>query len=232
MFTETITYAADKIKNTWVHLETILPATYNELNRVVMKLVENNNLLSTLYAKLNSPTFTGTPKAPTPAAGDSSTKIATTEWIQNNRATIKDHTEQTTNPLKNITVFDDVPDFVDYTDTTPVPATDLSLVGCLVLVEAYHSGDSWYRKYSDGWIAQGGKLAVTSQTNITINFITTFTALPTNVKLMPWFGTHQGEHGSAPTILSTTLTTAEIRTGEWSNDRVGTLFLSWEACGK
>ena len=34
-----------------------------------------------LYATLESPTFTGTPKAPTPTAGDSSTKIATTAFV-------------------------------------------------------------------------------------------------------------------------------------------------------
>ena len=32
------------------------------------------------YALLASPTFTGTPEAPTPSAGDSSQKIATTAW--------------------------------------------------------------------------------------------------------------------------------------------------------
>ena len=34
------------------------------------------------YAKLASPTFTGTPTAPTPTSGDSSTKIATTAFVQ------------------------------------------------------------------------------------------------------------------------------------------------------
>lgn len=35
-----------------------------------------------LKAPLASPTFTGTPAAPTPSAGDNSTKIATTAWVQ------------------------------------------------------------------------------------------------------------------------------------------------------
>ena len=34
-------------------------------------------------APLNSPTFTGTPKAPTPTAGDNSTNIATTQFVGN-----------------------------------------------------------------------------------------------------------------------------------------------------
>lgn len=40
----------------------------------------------TTRAPLNSPTFTGEPKAPTPAAGDSSTKVSTTEFVINNGA--------------------------------------------------------------------------------------------------------------------------------------------------
>lgn len=36
------------------------------------------------YAPLNSPTFTGTPSGPTPAAGDNTTKFATTAWVLTN----------------------------------------------------------------------------------------------------------------------------------------------------
>jgi len=39
-----------------------------------------------LYALIQSPDFTGTPLAPTPAAGDNSTKIATTEFVATNFA--------------------------------------------------------------------------------------------------------------------------------------------------
>lgn len=38
--------------------------------------------LNTRFATLESPSLTGTPKAPTPAAGDSSTKVATTAFAQ------------------------------------------------------------------------------------------------------------------------------------------------------
>jgi hypothetical protein len=36
-----------------------------------------------LKAPINSPTFTGTPTAPTPATSDNSTKVATTEYVKN-----------------------------------------------------------------------------------------------------------------------------------------------------
>ena len=86
-----ISYAADKVKNTWVYLETIFPATFNELNRVVMELVENNNLVQAALdekAPIESPVLTGTPLAPTPALNDNSTKISTTAWVKNNIQTL------------------------------------------------------------------------------------------------------------------------------------------------
>ncbi|HFX4306227.1 TPA: phage tail protein, partial [Escherichia coli] len=36
----------------------------------------------TQYAQKHNPTFTGEPKAPTPAAGNNTTRIATTEFVQ------------------------------------------------------------------------------------------------------------------------------------------------------
>jgi hypothetical protein len=38
---------------------------------------------ATLFAPVNSPALTGTPTAPTPAAGDNSTQVATTAYVQN-----------------------------------------------------------------------------------------------------------------------------------------------------
>ncbi len=43
----------------------------------------SNAYTSTAYAPLASPSFTGTPTAPTPTAGDNSTKIATTAFVTN-----------------------------------------------------------------------------------------------------------------------------------------------------
>lgn len=36
--------------------------------------------------------------------------------------------------------------------------------GVATLVKTYHSGNSWYRKYSDGFIEQGGRLLSTNKT--------------------------------------------------------------------
>lgn len=61
----------------------------------IVELVSNGTDLTTsfaLKANLASPTFTGTPTAPTPTNGDNSTKIATTAFVLAN-ATIPDATE-------------------------------------------------------------------------------------------------------------------------------------------
>lgn len=44
--------------------------------------VESEIAKIALKANLESPTFTGTPKAPTPASSDNSTNIATTAYVQ------------------------------------------------------------------------------------------------------------------------------------------------------
>jgi hypothetical protein len=49
-------------------------------------VLANPSIVLTSYAPINSPTFTGTPAAPTPATADNSTKIATTAYVQANLA--------------------------------------------------------------------------------------------------------------------------------------------------
>ncbi len=64
------------------------PATLNTLNELAAALNDDANFAGTVTTSLGtkapiaSPALTGTPTAPTPAAGDSTTKIATTEYVQ------------------------------------------------------------------------------------------------------------------------------------------------------
>ena len=41
---------------------------------------------------------------------------------------------------------------------TPSGALSWNAKPVITLVDSWHSGSSWYRKYSDGWVEQGGKL--------------------------------------------------------------------------
>jgi len=64
------------------------PSTLNTLNELASALNNDANFAGTVTTALGnkapiaSPALTGTPTAPTPAAGDSTTKIATTEYVQ------------------------------------------------------------------------------------------------------------------------------------------------------
>ena len=64
------------------------PSTLNTLNELASALNNDANFAGTVTTSLGSkapiasPALTGTPTAPTPAAGDSTTKIATTEYVQ------------------------------------------------------------------------------------------------------------------------------------------------------
>jgi hypothetical protein len=49
-------------------------------------VITDGNIDLSTYAPINSPTFTGTPAAPTPTINDNSTKLATTAYVQNNLA--------------------------------------------------------------------------------------------------------------------------------------------------
>ena len=78
---------------------------------------------------------------PTPSsATDNSSKIATTSWVRNHRAT----TKATTTSSASV----DAPAYV---------------------VQNYKSGTNWYRVWSDGWIEQGGQLTpATAGTEVTL----------------------------------------------------------------
>lgn len=79
-------------KNTYVTFSNVGTGSSTAPEGAVYAVVRNNastaesdgdgNVISKTYAPIASPKFTGTPTAPTPPAGDNSTRIATTGWVQ------------------------------------------------------------------------------------------------------------------------------------------------------
>ena len=57
---------------------------------------------SSTYAPLDSPTFTGTPAAPTPSAGNNSTQVATTAYVDGAVAAIVDTAPEALNTLNEL----------------------------------------------------------------------------------------------------------------------------------
>lgn len=125
-------------------------------NKTNIDIVANNIATINEKAPINSPTFTGTPTAPTPtSATDSSTKIATTEWVAGHRC----KTAATT------------------TSTASVNAP-------AYVTENYcnSSNGDWYRVWSDGWIEQGGIVEAGNEGTKTITFPKAFATTKYNIQ--------------------------------------------------
>ncbi|MBQ3350252.1 MAG: hypothetical protein IJG38_07620 [Thermoguttaceae bacterium] len=68
--------------------------------------------------------------------------------------------------------------------STPSTINQVGVLSPVTVVETYHDGNNWYRKYSDGWIEQGGYESISSMTQYgtkTITFITPFQTTCLNV---------------------------------------------------
>jgi len=75
--------ASAAIDATKIHDGSISNTEFGYLNGVTSNIQTQLTSLDTLKAPLASPTFTGTVSAPTPTAGDNSTKVATTAFVTN-----------------------------------------------------------------------------------------------------------------------------------------------------
>jgi hypothetical protein len=75
--------ASAAIDATKIHDGSISNTEFGYLNGVTSNVQTQLTSLDTLKSPLASPTFTGTVSAPTPTAGDSSTKVATTAFVTN-----------------------------------------------------------------------------------------------------------------------------------------------------
>lgn len=76
------------------------------------------------------------------------------------------------------------------TTATPRTTNSASITLPITVVDTYHNGDSWYRKYSDGWVEQGGYVNATSVTaygavSPSVTFVTPFTTACLMVKCTP-----------------------------------------------
>lgn len=121
---------------------------------------------------------------------------------------------------------------------TAVAAVEASLSGKLDtssihIVKEWHSGYSWYRKYSDGWIEQGGREYFTIKKNDVVTFPHAFTGTKYGI-----FFTVERDTSTSPgycddatiTILSITNTSLNTYMFDSGNDSYSS-FVRWYACG-
>lgn len=98
------------------------------------------------------------------------------------------------------------------------------------IIENSNSSTYWYKKYSDGWIEQGGYIEVTIATdgNYTLTFPNAFTAAPISVTTTVMNPRSGDANGNELMINSVTATNALIYNDGYSNNMVG---FFWEAKG-
>ena len=96
----------------------------------------------------------------------------------------------------------------------------------VVCVETWRSGDSWYRKYSDGWIEQGGKIerAVT----VTVTFHQAYTSTPTAIMGCVY---NRASTFYAREVYPNTLTTTNFTITNTVPAGATTDHIRWYACG-
>ena len=97
------------------------------------------------------------------------------------------------------------------------------------LIASWRSGTSWYRKYSDGWIEQGGYITTSSNTEHTINLHTAFSN--TNYFLVKQLGFNGYYSGGISGQFSSVwgLTTSSFKT--YGFTATGVNAFRWYACG-
>ena len=100
-----------------------------------------------------------------------------------------------------------------------------------ILVASSKSSTSFYRKYSDGWIEQGGKLTVTTSATITfpIAFATSCIACMSHPVIQPTNSTSDTNYITKVKALSNTSFQLHYRDSDSTATRTGTC--SWYACG-
>ena len=76
--------------------------------------VQSGKNINTIYAPINNPTFTGTPKAPTPASNSNDTSLATTAFVKGQIGDLIGDAPETLDTLKE--VADAIEEHKDVTD--------------------------------------------------------------------------------------------------------------------
>lgn len=98
------------------------------------------------------------------------------------------------------------------------------------IVNSYHSGTEWYRKYSDGWIEQGGHVSVShSVSTQTKNLVTAFTSTNYCIYAAAY---GNGKFNDNVNLVAKSTTTFGIAAGTESSGGNAPNGAYWFACGK
>lgn len=102
----------------------------------------------------------------------------------------------------------------------------------VTLTASWRSGKNWYRKYSDGWIEQGGLINYGSSAgswNKSISLNTSFTSTNYNVVASFYEGDPAGDRYQQNGINIISLTTSSFHVYQCGGDAIQ--YITWYACG-
>lgn len=102
----------------------------------------------------------------------------------------------------------------------------------ITLTSSWRSGKNWYRKYSDGWIEQGGVINYGSgatKWNKSVSLNTSFTTTNYNVITTVYDGDPSGDRYQQNVANIISLTTSSFKVYQCGSDAIQYLF--WYACG-
>lgn len=191
--------------------ETMALATLTSAGRSLISKANANEMLTYLgAAALASPTFTGDPKAPTPAAGDNDTSIATTAFVVAAIAALSlgNASQRTVGSGAN-----QLPDMSSFTSSL---------------------GDAGWEKLPSGKIKQWGKIAAaTADTRYPVTFPVPFPSAIYNIQATFGYTGAFVNIAVVPEATNPTLTGFDAhRQDIGSTFSVPTGFIYWEAIGK
>lgn len=109
---------------------------------------------------------------------------------------------------------------------------DVDLSNCTKphIVETYQNGSYWYRKYSDGWIEQGGEWAESTDAAVVVYFMYQFNATPNIIMTRNILG--DAANDTTPTQVRTNCIWWTSNLGFWTYGNAwAKSTVMWRACG-
>lgn len=81
----------------------------------------------------------------------------------------------------------------ELSNITSAAATNLNSMGIRTVVETYINGTSWYRKWSDGWVEQGGYVYPKTTSTATVTLTLPYANTDYTIMVVGVYSTNHGE---------------------------------------
>lgn len=119
-------------------------------------------------------------------------------------------------------------------DLSDVTQTGKENIFKAVIVESYVNGSNWYRKYSDGWVEQGGqKGSIGNNSDVTVTFLKTMKDKSYSIVIGQKMGVDVAYRNQGIIVSGSMSTTGfNLSNRRFSSDASSTIDIIWEVRGK